>query len=99
MRVALLILETNFSLRHFVIEFAKTYEFEDGDKKALPTLILALSLLERERAFLDRVSSYTVACTLWAPVRPRRNVARLFREDLIAFPPTGVHKFSRVQFP
>ena len=49
MRVALLILETNFSLRHFVIEFAKTYEFEDGDKKALPTLILALSFLERER--------------------------------------------------
>ena len=55
----------------------------------------------KERAYLDRVSFYTVACRLfsifkkprlWAPVRPRRNVARLIRAALIAFPP--INKFS-----
>ena len=59
----------------------------------------------KERAFLDRVSFYTVACRLfifkkprlWASVRPRRNVASLIRAALIVFPP--IHKFSQIKFP
>ena len=57
MRVDLFLNE--YFIFHFVTEFVKTHEFEDGDKKVLTTLILTLSI------FLDRVSFYTVACRLF----------------------------------